>query len=291
MLLCTEKRLHFIDGQEIRLKRTIDGVEYYFYLDRYSYEQSIVLRERYSFVDSLREVLGVGVENTVYANMKFFRDNVPEELVIFAPFIGIMRLTEEVTDIVQLCGYLHQLSRAIDFAAYAGAHQDIRARLNMTLDFLNEYEESYRSIILKSTLDSEEFEYVSKKAIKEILGEAFIDKGFLGASVGNAGDVRVQEVPRVGSGFEEAQEESKTVESSPTDVGNTINVSDPFAAFAALVDEFAEDDKKYEEEHKEDGVVADSQQMDAVELSNDEPEEKTEEELALDEIMRKMGGY
>ena len=176
MLLCMDKKLHFIDDQCIRLRKTIGDKEYYFYLDSYMYTQAVILKERFDFASDLGEKLGLNNLNNVFVSTSTFKEQAPEELEMFAPFVGLIaKLTDtEVTDIVKQCGYLHQLARFIDFAAYASAHPDIQKSIKKYMSNLGDYEESYNNIIVKYTMDSVEYENVSIKAVKEILGELVV---------------------------------------------------------------------------------------------------------------------
>lgn len=278
MLLCTDKKLHFIDDQCIRLRKTIGDKEYYFYLDSYMYTQAVILKERFDFASDLGEKLGLNNLNNVFVSTSTFKEQAPEELEMFAPFVGLIaKLTDtEVTDIVKQCGYLHQLARFIDFAAYASAHPDIQKSIKKYMSNLGDYEESYNNIIAKYTMDSVEYENVSIKAVKEILGELVV-QGSTALAV-SAPQLKIAEP--------EEEESTKKPEIDP---------NDPFAAFAALAAEFAEEDGDTDVSEKSDEVSVESgKQASTAEepVAEEEPieEEMSKEDKALEDVLRKMGG-
>ena len=277
MLLCTDKKLHFIDDQCIRLRKTIDDKEYYFYLDSYMYTQAVILKERFNYASDLGEKLGLNNLNNVFVSTSTFKEQAPEELEMFAPFVGLVAklMDTEITDIVKQCGYLHQLARFIDFAAYASVHQDIQKSIKKYMSNLGDYEESYNNIITKYTMDSVEYENVSIKAVKEILGELVVQGG-------SALAVGTPEVKTV-----EPEEEESTKKPE-------IDTNDPFAAFAALAAEFAEEDADTDVSEKSDeGYMESSNQTFATDETVEEEsaeEEVSKEDKALEDVLRKMGG-
>lgn len=278
MLLCTDKKLHFIDDQCIRLRKTIGDKEYYFYLDSYMYTQAVILKERFDFASDLGEKLGLNNLNNVFVSTSTFKEQAPEELEMFAPFVGLIaKLTDtEVTDIVKQCGYLHQLARFIDFTAYASAHPDIQKSIKKCMSNLGDYEESYNNIIAKYTMDSVEYENVSIKAVKEILGELVVQGST--ALVVSAPQLKIAEP--------EEEESTKKPEIDP---------NDPFAAFAELAAEFAEEDGDTDVSEKSDEVSVESgKQASTAEepVAEEEPieEEMSKEDKALEDVLRKMGG-
>lgn len=273
MLLCTGKKLHFTDDQCIRFQKNVGDVKYFFYLDKYMYEQAVVLKERFNSASTLSEKLGVGTLNNVYNSMKAFRDNVPEDLAMFSPFIGLLAkiMEREITDVVTQCGYLHQLARAIDFVAYASTTTDIQRSITKTLSYLDDYQESYDNIVAKYTMDSVEYESVSLKVVKEVLGEILVSNG---------GSMIVSNNPSgVHDTVAEEEVENKFI----------VNPNDPFAAFAALAAEF-------EEEESQDLELAEAVKS-TEEVSKEESVEETEgeeevskEEQILEKLLRKLGG-
>lgn len=277
MLLCTDKKLHFIDDQCIRLRKTIDDKEYYFYLDSYMYTQAVILKERFNYASDLGEKLGLNNLNNVFVSTSTFKEQAPEELDMFAPFVGLIaKLTDtEITDIVKQCGYLHQFARFIDFAAYASAHPDIQKSIKKYMSNLGDYEESYNNIIAKYTMDSVEYENVSIKAVKEILGELVVQGGSA-LAVGT---------PKVNTVEPEEEESTKKPEIDP---------NDPFAAFAALAAEFAEEDADTNVSEKSDeGYMESGNQTFATDETVEEEsaeEEVSKEDKALEDVLRKMGG-
>ena len=277
MLLCTDKKLHFIDDQCIRLRRTIGDNEYYFYLDSYMYTQAVILKERFNFASDLSEKLGLNNFNNVFVSTSTFKEQAPEELEMFAPFVGLIaKLTDtEITDIVKQCGYLHQLARFIDFAAYASAHPDIQKSIKKYMSNLGDYEESYNNIIAKYTMDSVEYENVSIKAVKEILGELVVQGG-------SALAVGTPQVEVAESGEEGSLKKPE------------IDPNDPFAAFAALAAEFAEEDVTDVSEKSDEVSVEPGNQTSTTEetVVEEEPieEEMSKEDKALEDVLRKMGG-
>lgn len=278
MLLCMDKKLHFIDDQCIRLRKAIDDKEYYFYLDSYMYTQAVILKERFNFASDLGEKLGLNNLNNVFVSTSTFKEQAPEELEMFAPFVGLIaKLTDtEITDIVKQCGYLHQLARFIDFAAYASAHTDIQKSIKKYMSNLGDYEESYNNIIAKYTMDSVEYENVSIKAVREILGELVVQ----------GGTALAVSTPQLKIAESEEEESTKNPE---------IDLNDPFAAFAALAAEFAEEDGDAGVSEKSDEVSVESgnQTPTAEEpVTEEEPveEEMSKEDKALEDVLRKMGG-
>lgn len=277
MLLCTDKKLHFIDDQCIRLRKTIGDKEYYFYLDSYMYTQAVVLKERFNFASDLSEKLGLNNFNNVFVSTSTFKEQAPEELEMFAPFVGLIaKLTDtEITDIVKQCGYLHQLARFIDFAAYASAHPDIQKSIKKYMNNLGDYEESYNNIIAKYTMDSVEYENVSIKAVKEVLGELVVQGG-------SALAVGTPQVEAAESGEEESVKKPE------------IDPNDPFAAFAALAAGFAEEDDIDISEKSDEVSVESGNQTSTTEepVVEEEPveEEMSKEDKALEDVLRKMGG-
>lgn len=145
----------------------------YVYLTKATYDQALLLSDRYNGELPYLSKVILGTCEKVSADdmaaIHYFFEKAPEPLNILAPFLGLCKSMQLQKDMKLLCGVLHMMSMAIDFNAFTLVPEEVRADCKFTRSMLNSYEQSWKDHEERIKITDIDIEDISVNAVADVL--------------------------------------------------------------------------------------------------------------------------
>lgn len=160
MILYKNERVSIHQSNIIMLDTNEGGV---IYVHGHIYTQAIKISGMFEGdLDKLKKSLAIG-ENQTTA-IKYFNNNAPEPLHMFAPFLGLVSKNIKLSEnLRELCGVLHMLSTTINFSDYVSLVQPIRPETIIEDSVIMSYEQEWESMDFKLKLEEINLETIESK--------------------------------------------------------------------------------------------------------------------------------
>lgn len=122
------------------------GEDGYLYIDKTTYEQAVVINNKYrDDYDGLTKL--IGVTNNL-KEIDFVRSMLPEPVNILAPFLTLIDANAQLDgSLEQLVGCLHVISRNIDFTSFLRIPAEMRRGVSFNGHITSEYELQWQEFI------------------------------------------------------------------------------------------------------------------------------------------------
>lgn len=273
MILYKTKPLSIAQENTIMLE-TDDGSAF-IYLSKSTYDQALLLSDRFEGELSYLKKTVLGGEGTNDDAIIYFFENAPEPINILAPYIGLIKV-DLPSELRELCGALHMISMSIDFNEFTKVPADVRKEVSFTKNTIRRFEQSWRDIEVKLHVTDIDLENVSVDAVATILSKFIPALNLTSSSVPvSAQVVTTQAMP--------ADVEEKTEDEEIEDMWGNMN-----DMFADLRDEFDKEDAEKEDTKQEDKISVDAEVEEPVNEATMTEAEK--EKYEIDKLIATMVG-
>lgn len=273
MILYKTKPLSIAQENTIMLE-TDDGSAF-IYLSKSTYDQALLLSDRFEGELSYLKKTVLGGEVTNDDAITYFFENAPEPINILAPYIGLIKV-DLPSELRELCGALHMVSMSIDFNEFTKVPADVRKEVSFTKNTIRRFEQSWRDIEVKLHVTDIDLENVSVDAVATILSKFIPALNLTSSNVPvTAQVVTAQAMP--------TDIEEKTEDEEIEDMWGNMN-----DMFADLRDEFDKEDAEMEDTKQEDKTSVDAEVEEPVNEAAMTEAEK--EKYEIDRLIATMVG-
>lgn len=114
----------------------LSNEDYYFYLHRDVYDQTVILSDQYPDLQNLKEL--VGGTRTNDAVVDWFHEQAPKPLHILAPYLALVDGQIE-EDMELCCGILHVVTTMIHVRNFVLKPMEVRKSVSFSLSIKDEY--------------------------------------------------------------------------------------------------------------------------------------------------------
>lgn len=242
MILFKEIKMYFEDYRVIRVYGEHDGKPFYMYVSKDVFQQAVILFDWYQ--GDIQEVLNaLEVEHKNIKAIEQFFEIAPEPLNILGAYL-VYAPEMENFDFEVACGYLHQMSKLIDFNEFSKLPTDVRNLMKFRPVFLNKYEQSWELLQKEAIVFAPR---LSEQDIKELAAELANHLSL------NVSAQPMQRTESTQSTSEDEDDEADGAKVDEEEVEEEPEEEDPFAELASLVDIWNEMDENggYEDSSSE----------------------------------------